>query len=76
MPANTARARLSGLLIGAELAGARPYWLGQQIAVIGAGKISSHYIKALELQGTPATQVQGDSVTLAGLIAAYRRLKG
>jgi 2-dehydro-3-deoxygalactonokinase len=76
MPATTARARLSGLLIGAELAGARPYWLGQQIAVIGAGKIAGLYIRALGLQGAPATQVQGDSVTLAGLTAAYRRLKG
>ena len=76
MTNETARSRLSGLLIGAELAGARPYWLGQQIAVIGAGNIASLYVKALALQGAPATQVQGDSVTLAGLIAAYRRLKG
>jgi 2-dehydro-3-deoxygalactonokinase len=76
MTNETARSRLSGLLIGAELAAARPYWLGQQIAVIGAGNIASLYVKALALQGAPATQVQGDSVTLAGLIAAYRRLKG
>ena len=76
MQAATARARLSGLLIGLELAGARPYWLGQQIAVVGAGKISKLYVNALGLQGVPATQVQGDSVTLAGLTAAYRRLKG
>ena len=76
MTNEAARSRLSGLLIGAELAGARPYWLGQQIAVIGAGNIASLYVKALGLQGAPATQVQGDSVTLAGLIAAYRRLKG
>lgn len=73
---DVARARLSGLLIGLELAGARPYWLGQQIAVIGAGKISAHYVKALSLQGAPATQVHGDSVTLAGLIAAHRKIKG
>jgi 2-dehydro-3-deoxygalactonokinase len=76
MTNEAARSRLSGLLIGAELAGARPYWLGQQIAVVGAGNIASLYVKALGLQGAPATQVQGDSVTLAGLIAAYRRLKG
>ena len=76
MSPETARARLSGLLIGAELAGARPYWLGQKIAVIGAGRISSLYIKALAAQGAAAEQVQGDSVTLAGLTAAYRRLKG
>ncbi|MEO9865410.1 MAG: 2-dehydro-3-deoxygalactonokinase [Yoonia sp.] len=76
MTNEAARSRLSGLLIGAELTGARPYWLGQQIAVIGAGDIAGLYVKALGLQGAPATQVQGDSVTLAGLIAAYRRLKG
>lgn len=33
MPAGTAKSRLSGLLIGLELAGARPYWLGQQIGL-------------------------------------------
>ena len=31
-----ARARLSGLLIGAELAAARPYWLGRDVVLIGA----------------------------------------
>ena len=72
----TARARLSGLLIGAELAGAKPYWLGQQIAVIGAGPLSALYVRALELQAAPATQVKADAITLAGLAAAYRRLKG
>lgn len=72
----TARARLSGLLIGAELAGAKPYWLGQQIAVVGAGHLTSLYVRALALQSAPATQVKGDAITLAGLTAAYRRLKG
>ncbi len=76
MSNGTARARLSGLLIGAELAGAKPYWLGQQIAVIGAGNLTSHYVRALALQSAPATQVKGDAITLAGLTAAYRRLKG
>lgn len=76
MTNEAARSRLSGLLVGAELAGSRPYWLGQQVAVIGAGSIARLYVEALALQGTPATQVQGDSVTLAGLTAAYRRLKG
>ena len=76
MQNGTARARLSGLLIGAELAGAKPYWLGQQIAVIGAGNLTSLYVRALALQSAPATQVKGDAITLAGLTAAYRRLKG
>mgnify|MGYP005693982093 CR=1 FL=1 len=73
---STSRARLSGLLIGAELAGAKPYWLGQQIAVIGAVNLTALYVRALALQSVPATHVKGDAITLAGLIAAYRRLKG
>jgi len=76
LPDATARARLSGLLIGAELAGARAYWLGQQVAVIGAGALAGHYVQALALQAVPATHVQSESATVAGLTAAYRRLKG
>jgi 2-dehydro-3-deoxygalactonokinase len=71
-----ARARLSGQLIGAELAAARPYWLGQNVAVIGAGHIAQHYVNALALQAVPATLSKGEKVTLAGLTAAYRSLKG
>jgi len=76
MQNGTAKARLSGLLIGAELAGAKPYWLGQKIAVIGAGGLSALYVRALAAQSAPATQVKGDAITLAGLTAAYKRLKG
>lgn len=76
MQNGTAKARLSGLLIGAELAGAKPYWLGQQVAVIGAGGVCSLYVRALAAQSAPATQVKGDAITLAGLTAAFKRLKG
>ncbi|MEM6729606.1 MAG: 2-dehydro-3-deoxygalactonokinase [Pseudomonadota bacterium] len=70
-----ARARLSGLLIGAELAAARPYWLGQQVAVIGAATISQIYGAALSAQSVPATIADGPRMTLAGLAAAYKGLK-
>ena len=76
MQNGTVKARLSGLLIGAELAGAKPYWLGQQVAVIGAGGLCSLYVRALAAQSAPATQVKGDAITLAGLTAAFKRLKG
>ena len=76
LSAVSARARLSGLLIGAELAAAKPYWLGQQIAVIGASGISKRYVDALALLHAPATQVQASAITVAGLTAAYQRLKG
>ncbi len=70
-----ARARLSGLLIGSELAAAKPYWLGQQVAVIGAGTVAGLYIKALAAQHVPAIQADGERATLAGLTAAWRKLK-
>lgn len=66
----TARARLSGLLIGAELAAARPYWLGQQIAVIGSAALARAYVDALGQQGAPAILATGNAMTLAGLTAA------
>ena len=65
-----ARARLSGTLIGAELAAARPYWLGQHVAIIGAAGISAIYAAALAQQGVAAEVAEADAMTLAGLIAA------
>lgn len=70
-----ARARLSGQLIGAEFAAARPYWLGQNVAIIGADALSSIYADALLLQGVRATLTDGQELTLAGLTAAYQQLK-
>ena len=72
---DAATARLSGLLIGAELAAARPYWLGQRIVLIGAPKLSARYSAALALQGALAETADATQTTLAGLTAAYVRLK-
>ena len=76
MRGTAARAQLSGMLIGTELAAAKPYWLGQQIAVIGDSKLSKLYVDALATQAAPATQVNAATITLAGLTVAYQRLKG
>lgn len=76
VPGHVARAQLSGLLIGAELAAAKPYWLGQQIAVIGDAGLARLYVAALATQAAPAMQVNATSITLAGLTTAYQRLKG
>ncbi|MCV6825380.1 MULTISPECIES: 2-dehydro-3-deoxygalactonokinase [Halocynthiibacter] len=70
-----ARARLSGLLIGAEIAAARPYWLGMDIAIIGADTLSGLYSRALELQGCAPRCPDAENLTLAGLAAAYLTLK-
>jgi 2-dehydro-3-deoxygalactonokinase len=70
LDAGSARARLSGALIGLELAGARPYWLGQNVALIGAPKLSAIYASALAAQGVPAEVADGAAMTRAGLAAA------
>ena len=67
---NTARASLSGMLIGAELAATRPYWLGQQLAIIGAEGISQIYSDALRIQGAFAETANATHCTLAGLLQA------
>jgi 2-dehydro-3-deoxygalactonokinase len=65
-----ARARLSGLLIGAELAAARPYWLGQAVAVIGADDLALAYRRALAAQGVAAKTEDANALTLVGLTQA------
>ena len=66
------RARMSGLLIGMELAASKPYWLGQKIALVGAPKLNDLYEKALASQGLTLTKHTGDEMTLKGLVAAYQ----
>ena len=65
-------AALSGLLIGAELAAARPYWLGQNIAVIGAARQAGIYARALALQGLAAEKADADRMVRKGLAAALK----
>jgi 2-dehydro-3-deoxygalactonokinase len=66
------RARMSGILIGMELAGAKPYWLGQEVALVGAPALNDLYTTALIAQGLETTQHSGDEMTLKGLTAAYQ----
>ena len=69
----TARARLSGLLIGAELAAARPYWLGQEVGIVGAETLARNYAAALALQGVSARLLPADDCVLAGLTRAMQK---
>ena len=71
----TATARLSGLLIGAELAAARAYWLGQRIVLVGEDRQVAHYAKALATLGAVAETADATQATLAGLAAAHARLQ-
>ncbi len=62
-----ARGRLSGFLIGLELAGSRAYWLGQPVVLIGSAGLCAAYARALAAQGNPAETLPAADCTLAGL---------
>lgn len=68
------KARLMGLLIGSELAGARAYWLGMDVALVGAPDLTPLYQAALKAQGVITAPLDGDAMTLAGLRAARAQL--
>ena len=68
-----ARARLSGLLIGTDLASAKGWWLGQRVCLLGAGELARTWKAALGAQGVPLETAAAEAAPLAGLVAAWRR---
>jgi 2-dehydro-3-deoxygalactonokinase len=70
---DAANARLSGLLIGAELAGSRPWWLGRAVAIIGSDRTVAVYAAALRQQGLAPLTADGSAMTRAGLAAFHHR---
>ncbi|KEP70576.1 2-keto-3-deoxy-galactonokinase [Thioclava dalianensis] len=69
-----AASRLSGLLIGWELAATRSFWTGARVALIGSATLSPLYARALAGQGLQAETHAIDPVTLAGLNMARQSL--
>ena len=61
------KSKLSGYLIGSELAGAKSYWLGQNIVMIGNDDLCVLYEKALKKLGLNVTIENTQNVTLNGL---------
>jgi 2-dehydro-3-deoxygalactonokinase len=74
LSAAAAKARLSGLLIGMELAAARPYWLGQAVTLVGSEGLARSYARALRTQGVEPRMVSGTEAVLAGLQAARTKV--
>ncbi len=70
-----ARSRLSGMLIGLEIAAAKPYWLGQELRLIGDAKLCEIYRLALSHLALEVTILDGTDTTLAGLIRGYRSIE-
>lgn len=66
-----ASGRLSGLLIGAELAAvSRDFDLGNT-ALLGSDKIAGAYRSALTHLGHASRQLDAETITLKGLTLAY-----
>ncbi len=70
----TGRSRLSGYLIGVELAATRAHWERGKVAIIGAPEPAGAYARALCEFGAGAESHCAETMTLAGLQAAYRHL--
>ena len=58
----------------AEMAAAKPYWLGQSVAIVGSEGLAQSYARALRAQGADPRLVSGTDATLAGLAAARARV--
>ncbi len=71
---DTARARLSGLLIGCEIAASRPYWLGQDVVLLGGGALCAPYQGELTSQGAMVRLAEGGDTALVGLAAARKTM--
>jgi 2-dehydro-3-deoxygalactonokinase len=66
---------LSGLLIGAEI-GAQREWIGRgDLAIVGSANLVELYAKAMASAGKSARTVDGQSASLAGLMAARRQAR-
>ena len=67
----TANARLSGLLIGAELAAVKDNWCHQTLTIVSNGPQSELYAEGLRVLGQAPRIVDASHVTLSGLKSAY-----
>jgi 2-dehydro-3-deoxygalactonokinase len=65
------KARLSGLLIGIELAGTRELWQGRKVMLLGDELLQSLYKLAMDQVKIDVVLVNATQMTLAGLTAAY-----
>ncbi|MBL3701169.1 2-keto-3-deoxy-galactonokinase [Sulfitobacter sp. BDSS02] len=70
-----ARAGLSAVLIGQEVASMRPIWQDQPVALIGDATLADLYHRALKAVGHDAERFEAGELTLVGLCAAFETLR-
>ncbi|NRA19753.1 MAG: 2-dehydro-3-deoxygalactonokinase [Oceanospirillaceae bacterium] len=76
LSAGAANARLSGLLIGIELTGAKVFTHKGGVALVGEDKLCQLYAKALKILGATATIHSSEQMTLKGLFLAKQQITG
>ncbi|MFP4326376.1 MAG: 2-dehydro-3-deoxygalactonokinase [Paracoccaceae bacterium] len=72
MTQEAALAGMAGTLAGLELAAARPWWLGRQVALLGEDGPAPMLAAALAAQAVPLIRDGLEECLLAGLVAARR----
>lgn len=71
----SAASRLSGLLLGAEIAAMRPrLGEGQRVQLIGSGALTELYAAALSLAGVQTVSLDGGELVRKGLFSAAQAL--
>lgn len=72
---NEALSQLSGLLVGAEIAGMRPYFAsGKTVSIVGSERLGRAYHQALTLAGVQSEICDGSALVRTGLFAAAQKL--
>jgi 2-dehydro-3-deoxygalactonokinase len=74
LKAPIATARLSGWLIGWELAATREYWHEAELRLIGERTLCHRYLDAVESLGGQARIVNSETATVAGLKSAWMQI--
>ena len=69
-----ARSTLSGLLLGVELNGAKNFWQGNNVTLIGSELLSNNYHQGLKILGGQSQLFSLETATLSGLSSAFREL--
>lgn len=67
-------AKLSGLLLGSELAAVRNQWALDNVQIVGDARLAQHYKQGLEHIGGAAVLHDANDVTLIGLTQAWNGL--
>ncbi|MEO0564260.1 MAG: 2-dehydro-3-deoxygalactonokinase, partial [Chloroflexota bacterium] len=69
MPGGVAMARLSGILIGAELRAMGCAHSRAEVVLIGSNEQCARYVAALDVIGTPTRVFSGDVMVVKGLLS-------